>query len=126
MVLAPVQNFTKITGCKVGQVILKAQQCLDASSQKNGRTTRTEGRLNVQQPLQFSGIGDLKSVSFASGSSLGENLRAVHEPVGDRYGYRVDIALLSLSAKGSQVGVVMCRPLMMWKQRVAPCWLRER
>ena len=82
--------------------------------------------LTFSGPLQLSGLGDLASGSFANESSSGENLRVAHEPVGDRYGYRVEIALLPPSAKGHHVRFVWHHPLMIWKKRVESCWLRER
>ena len=59
---------------------------------------RVVGTLN--SPLQLSDVGDLESMSFDSGSSPGEDLRAAREPVGDRCGYRGEIARFLPPTKG--------------------------
>jgi len=83
-VLAPVKNSAKITGFKVDQAVLKAQWCIDALSQKKGALRLVRVVFAFNNPFQLSGIGGVGAVSFANEPSSGENLRAVHEPVGDR------------------------------------------
>ena len=75
----------------------------------------------VNSLQQLSGIGGFEFVSVANLSSQGENLRVAHEPVGDHFGYRVEIALFSASAKGHHVACVWRHSLIMWEKRDESC-----
>ena len=120
-VLAPARNFTNITGLKVGQGHLRTQISIDALSQKKGAAQLLGVILAFNSPIQFSGIGDFGSISVDNGVLQGENLRVVHEPVGERCGYRVEIALFSASAKGHHVRFVWHRSLIMWEKSDESC-----